>query len=169
MTSFSKSDRSGIVYDNAQVTLGALANGAAALQASKIDSARENGFRVLKTQWWVQWRFPTASEGPVMFGLAIGVDADAVATIIQADPQSAGSNAIIDNTQTKRPLWPLAMLHAEDTDARHLHDKGEVMPRWSVQEDQTMQWWGFNVSGSTLTTGSQLKFFAKHFGVWLRD
>ncbi len=40
---------------------------------------------------------------------------------------------------------------------------------WSVQEAEQWSVWAYNMDSSGLTTGTVFRFFAEHFGVWLRD
>ncbi len=165
--SFSTAERSGIVYDNGQITLGGLANATAVLVGSKIDSARLNGFRILKSEIWLHWRDFTAGEGPIMAGLSVGNSQAEVEGTFTADPQSSQDE--LANTQAKLPVFPIAMFSAQNAAQLLVDHHGFMTLLWSVIEGVNLDWYVHNISGAALTTGSNLKFFAKHYGVWLRD
>ncbi len=159
------------MYDIINLSIGALTNNQAAVNASKIDSARKNGFRVLRTEYWFRWVNATIGEGPIMCGVAFAQGTSSIPVAILADPQSSGSGDKIAQDEAMQPVFPLADLFA-DAVGDQVSTKTAVQvfkPRWSVIEGESMNWFVFNHSGATLTTGSTLKIFAKHFGVWLRD
>ncbi len=171
MTRFSDNDKSGIVYDDVMITVGALASKAAIIAGGKIDSARLNGFRVLKTQYWIDWEGKTDADGPIMIGLSEGLTAAEVASCINADPQS--SSELVNNANTKRPVWPLEMLSKQAIEAGASNGqgafKGDAKIQWSVREGRTLSWWAFNMEAVALAAGTLVNIFAKHFGVWLND
>ncbi len=167
--SFSTSERAGIVYDNGQITVGSLANAIGVVLASKIDSARENGFRVLKTEYWIKWRDFDAGDGTVVVGLAAAQGATNIKDSFEADPQSAGAGDQEALMNTMRPVFPLAVLDAINAAQLNVDAHGVFNMKWSMQEGMNLNWFVFNISGATIATGSNIKFFAKHYGVWLKD
>ncbi len=165
---FGKSGQGQIVYDDVTITLSTLGAAAAIVAQSRIDAARLHGFRVLKTEYFIEATGKTSGEGPIMIGLAVDVTATGVKNAIESDPQSTGDE--VGQAEALTPVWPLKMLPKAFTNG----DIGEyvsmrsVNPGWSVPEGLGMQWWAFNM-GASLTTGTVIRIFAKHFGVWLRD
>ncbi len=169
MGTFSKSDRAQILWDNLEITIGALATVTAVIQTSRIDTAKENGFRILKTIYYAFWRGFTAGEGPIIWGYTAGMSAGNVALAIQADPAGAGPEVLTGRLQANFPVFPLGLMSAEDAAQLMVTGEGTHNMKWSIPEGSALNWWVFNPSGSTLTTGGTLKIVAKHFGVWLRD
>ncbi len=170
----SKTDQGlALLYDDIVITLGALGANSVAITASKIDAARENGFRVIKTQYWIDWQGKTAVEGPVIVGYAFGMDANAISATISSDPQS--SNLDFVDGETKNPVFPMELIPFASTDGGGAtpgqggFTMGEVVPRWSVPEGSNLNWFARNLGGAGMTTGTVVLIFAKHFGVWLRD
>ncbi len=169
MARFSKNPLAGIVRDETDITLSTLGAQTAIVAASRIDTSRLNGFRVLKTQYWIGVQGKTTAEGPVEIGAEIGLDATEVKECIEADPQNSGEAGAIE--QSLRPVWPLVMIKREGTGILTWMDGQfrEWKPQWSVPEGQGLFWYAFNYGGSALTSGTVVKIIAKHFGVWLRD
>ncbi len=166
---FSNAERSQVLWDNTEVTIGALATVTAAVASSRIDTAKENGFRILKTQYWCWWRGFTAGEGPILWGVEPGAGAGSIASTIQADPQTMGNEGKIAREQAMLPVFVLEQFTAEDAAQLKTWAQGEFAMKWSIQEGSALNYFVFNPSGSTFTTGGTLKVVAKHFGVWLKD
>ncbi len=158
-----------IVYDDVTITLGTLGSKTVIHGTSKIDSARTNGFRVMKGDYWMDYIGKTATEGPIVLGYNIGLSTAEVAEAIVDDPQS--STADKNAGETMRPVWPLELVpltHATiGVGVSAL--KGTFNPKWSVPEGQSSNWFAFNMDGGALTTGMSVRIFCKWFGVWLRD
>lgn len=157
-----------IVYDDVTITLGALAAKDAISSDSKIDAARLQGFRVMKTEYWIDYSGKATGEGPVMVGFSMNHTVGEVEEAFEADP---GDRTSIQNAQAKRPVWPLKMIpaHAVQLDVPDKVLGGTFNPRWSCIEGKAAIWWAYNMDSSALTTGTVIRIFAKHFGVWLRD
>lgn len=152
------------------MTLGALAAYDVITQASKIDAARKNGFRVLKTEYFFDIDGKTAGEGPIVVGLAANQTAAEIEEAIEADPQ--GKVDDVENQQAKRPVWPLEIFGSKIGDTNLENEstrKGELTPRWSAPEGDGFSWWAYCLDAGGLTTGCTVVIFAKHYGVWLRD
>ncbi len=158
-----------IGYDNLTLTLGALASLDAISVNSKVDSARLNGFRTTKIEYWIDYLGKTAGEGPIMVGWAPFAGAALAESAIEADPQSSSDKAAI--AEALVPVFPLVMLPQQDTAENRLGAvlKEEITPMWSTIEGNTASWWAYNMDGSALTAGTIIRIFAKYFGVWLRD
>ncbi len=165
MASFTKSERSGILYDEGNVSLSTLANKVALTIGSKIDGSRENGFRILRTDYWITGHDFTAGEYPITVGLSFGsLSVAEIAEAFAADPQSSDKRNLIE--QTMRPIFILGIL-GDTGDMRFL--TGTVKPRWSSPEGAAVKFFAYNSTGATLTTGASVRLIAKHFGVWLKD
>ncbi len=164
---FGKDGQGQILHDTVILALGALAAGDTISAITKIDGTRSQGFRILKTEVMISHKGLGGGEGPVVVGLALNNNAAEIEEALEADPQ--GPQDVPAAEQTTRPVWPLAMITQTD-----LGQVNNGMPidknlRWSFSEAQAMSVWGFNVDDSVLTTGGQVIFSMKHFGVWLRD
>lgn len=158
-----------IVYDDVQLVLSTLGSKTVFTAGSKIDASRLNGFRVLKTEYWINYEGKTAGQGPIMVGLSANHDATEIEECIEADPQSSarGEDAL---NRAMRPVWPLYMIPTKPTDSLEAaDDNGNFTPKWSSPESFGFFWWAYNMSGGALTDGTIVTIFAKHYGVWLRD
>lgn len=166
------SENLAIVYDLQTITLGALAQDTAILATGgKIDSARLNGFRVVKQKYWIDWYNKTSSEGPIIVGFQANQTVTQVTETLNADPQSQVADQ--NDPVTKRPIWPLALVPYKAASNGDNGDGGpqfcgEFIVRWSVPEGQSATYWAFNL-GPALTTGTIIKIYTKYYGVWLRD
>lgn len=157
-----------IIYDDVELALGALAGKDAIAAPSKIDASRENGFRVMKTEYWMIFYGKTTAEGPIMVGLAPNLAAASIEETIEADPQSRTDDQVTPDS--KRPVFPLEIIDYTEVDMTNLQPyKGEVKIRWSIPEGNNLNWFAYNMNAAGLTTGTVVRIFAKHYGVWLRD
>ncbi len=134
---------------------------------TKIDAARERGFRVLKIEGHIAIKNPVEDEF-VVFGLAgPNFTAAEVKEALDADPQSPNDTPAQE--QVMRPVWPLAMLTGTNGQNSPL-EKFTVNPRWSYPEGSFMSFYAFNPDDDALSAGSQqLVGSWKAFGVWLND
>ncbi len=164
------SEQGAIVHDLSVITVGALAALDAVVVNSVIDATREEGFRILKTEYFVHFEGKTTAEGPVMFGFAANLNAAEIEEAIEADPQQRADDPEMHNAM--RPVWVLGVipkLSTEQDQSFPGNVKGIFNPRWSIPEGKGASWWAYNNSSGALTTGLLIKIMAKHFGVWLRD
>lgn len=105
-----------------------------------------------------------------MVGFAPNIGTADIAEAIVGDPQSR----IEDQTEgeTKRPVFPLEMITYPETSTENQESwgaKGSFTPRWSVPEGSSANWFAFNMDAGAITSGTIIRIFAKHYGVWLRD
>jgi len=163
-----------MLYEDITLAVLAPATKAATVVASKADGSRQNGYRIMKTEWMMQYEGKTTGEGPIIWGFAMGLTAAEVAAALTADPQSSTDDR--NAGETERPIWPLGLIDENSVEsgdnaatAAPLQLNGTFNPKWSQPEAQQFIWWAWNMSTGTLTTGLVLRIFAKHFGVWLRD
>lgn len=158
-----------ILYDNVEIALGGLAAGDAISADSRIDNSRLNGFRVMKTEYWLDYYDKTTDEGPIMVGFSMNHSVAEVEEAFEADPQASTDDT--NNFRAKRPIWPLEMIARDSTELGSGDQRsGSITPRWSCPEGNTAIWWAYNCDlTNPITTGTKVRIFAKHYGVWLRD
>ncbi len=156
------------VYDQQfNFTLDTLAAGTVVGLSTKIDGGRGSGFKVVKSQIWLDFGQKTTDEGPIMFGVAASLNAAEIQEALVSDPQS---RVPVDNEHSKRPIWPLLMIGKDVTsNDQAVIEMTLVEPGWSIIEGQSYTYWAFNMDTALLTTGTRLSIFAKHTGVWLKD
>ncbi len=150
--------------------MGALTSGSVALAAStKIAAANRQGFRLLKSQGHIVWASATDTEGFIECGIAIDRTAAEIESAFSNAPKDATTT---DNAASMAPVFPMVFLKEHSAEKR-MGNSGimpvVVAPRWSVIEGVDLKFYVRNISASTLTTGSNVRFVMKHFGVWLRD
>lgn len=158
-----------IVYDVINITLGTLASVTAVTTVSKIDTARLQGFRVTRTEWFIERLGGTFGDDPVVVGYGFGTTSTQISEALTRDPQSGSVNAgdTVLNDETMRPIFPMAAFSSENLQL--LMKSGVTKPMWSAPEGGFLNWFAFNFGGGALTTGGSIRIFAKHFGVWLKD
>ncbi len=171
-TKFTTNTKSGIVYDFITIALSTLGTLTAILGPSKIDASREMGFRVLRTEYWLEYEGKTDNEGPIIFGLSVDMTVSQIANAISADPQGRDPEASEANLRAKFPIFPLKMLSEQSTESpgggNAIISMDVAKVGWSLPEGSHLDFFAFNL-GSALTTGTVIRVFAKHFGVWLDD
>lgn len=106
--------RLAFLYEDLKITLGTLGADTTILGPSRIDAARENGFRIMKTQYWTDLEGKTVGEGPFVFGFSIGLSTGQVAAAIAANPQSETSDR--NSGDTKLLIWPLMLIYLSAID-----------------------------------------------------
>lgn len=157
-----------IYYDNAVIDVGALAAGDVTTVTLKQDGSRSQGFRFMKTEYWIVLENATDFES-VMCGLAgPAIDAAEIEEAIEADPDSPHDRSASE--QAMRPIWPLEVLMDTAQGDGRVVAKGTINLRWSFPEATAMNFWCYNMDvANPITTGARLRIFCKHYGVWLRD
>ncbi len=154
------------------ITLGALGGNDAILGVTKIDASKRQGFRIVKSDWFLTLTGKTTAEGPIMIGVCCNMNAAEVEAAIEADPQGRTD----DETRGKGTFIKLLMVLGLLDTAFPTPDGGRVFHRevkygkngWSIPEGKTLSLFAYN-SGSALTSGTVVLFSAEHFGVYLRD
>ncbi len=168
MTGFGKDGRGQVLIENSVHALGALGALDVVSFNSKIDSARERGFRVTKMQICSSFSAKTAAEGGIMFGLAVELSAAEIEECIEADPQSP--NDVPDAEEAMRPVFPLGQAgQAQTSNVLNNGNFYEINLNWSIPEGAGLDWWYYNMSSGALTTGTTFRHWTKVFGVWLND
>ncbi len=169
MAKFSDNRMAGIVHDSNVITLGTLAANTSIISQSNIDSGRESGFRLLKTEYHIEVGGKTDNEGPIIVGLSHNLSVAEIKGTFEADPASHPGIARPENEAALRPVWPLfsaAVFIANNANSPYWRT---FKPLWSSPEGSSMNWFAHNSDSSALTTGAKVFINAKHFGVWLND
>ncbi len=135
---------------------------------TKIDAARNRGFRVLKIEGFVGLKNGVTDEF-VIFGLAgPSLTNTEVKEALDADPQDPNDTPAQE--QVMRPVWPLAMLSGDVSGNAGGLTPFSVNPRWSYPEETFMSFYVQNPDDDALSAGSQQLIGSwKAFGVWLKD
>ncbi len=168
MGNFGKNTQAGIIYDIDQFSLGTLANKDAIQKQSKIDANKENGFRILRSEWKATLGGIAASEGPILFGFAAGsLTAQQIEDCLESDPQKQYVPDVTE--ESMRPVWPLALFFKSASGDGHVNAEGVAKFNWSIPEGDFASWWAYHMGSGTLTTGATMSYAVKHFGVWLKD
>ncbi len=164
-------------FDHDRVmALGTLAAATAVLSNTKIDTARENGFRVTKSRYFFSLTQKTTTEGPISVGICIGLDAAGVKAALEADPQTnIADDARGEGTYIKK-LFTIGVGQQEfpgsggsGMDFMRGIEVSYGKNGWSVPEGSLLAVWAYNQDGTALTTGCVINWDSEHFGVWLRD
>ncbi len=167
MGKFKDNSMAAIVWDVNSITVGALVAATSVTVAIKIDALRLNGFRLLKTEYYLKMVGATTGESPLLFGIEHDLTAAEVAQTISADPQRP--NDPESSARAMQPVWPMAVLAANADGDGKIWAEGVITIGWSAQEGTQFSWFVHNFGTINLTSGSFIRVIAKHFGVWLRD
>ncbi len=158
--------------DEAVTELASLAGLDCSSVVIKIDGSRGRGFRITKTEYFVDISGLPALGGPILYGLAVGLSSAEIEEAIEADPQDP--NGVPEHEQVKRPVFPLGVFRRAQNTSESSVDNPIDMPlrtvnlNWSIPEGVGLQWWFYNLGGAT-DAGTNGTIFAKHTGVWLND
>ncbi len=168
MAKFSDNSMAAIMWDEVQITLGTPIAGASVSVASRIDTARLQGFRLLKTEILAAMTGVTPGEGPVALLMSHDLTATETEQTLGADPQR--SNDPEASPRAMQPLWPVCVFEGGSGVGNGTWSwQGDIKLGWSFPEGTQLTWVVNNFSANTLTTGSVVHVLAKHFGVWLKD
>ncbi len=158
-----------IIWDEIQISLGTLATETAVQVASRIDAARLQGFRLLRTEYFIRAKGLTGADDPIVVGLNHDLTVTEVKECINADPQRSGDTTADAASRTKRPVWPFEVFGVYADGNGESVAKGVAKIGWSAPEGTTFNWFVYNFGSGPLTTGGIVDIIAKHFGVWLKD
>ncbi len=160
--------------NNGVLTLGTLGSLVAIQAAGKNDGSRNMGFRYTKSTVWFTMQGGTTNEGPIMIGVACNCSAAELEAAMENDAQDQNDPPNRSGGMFIKPLFiigedelkiPLDSAPGPDKMFTFSYGKNG----WSVQEKEQWTVWAYNMDSGALTTGTVIKFFAEHFGVWLRD
>lgn len=160
-----------ILREIVTLTLGALAAEDCIATTSKIDASRTEGFRIMRSEIAVAYKGMTQGEGPIEVGMAFNADQDEIEQCIEADPQGMNDVGQVNlQHQANRPVFPIGVIQAQEVSGKLFEGAFRVFkPTWSVPEGGLLSWYAYNGDNAALTTGGEVRFFVKHYGVWLRD
>ncbi len=157
--------------DNVEINIANLAALTAVLGPSRIDAARENGFRTVVQEGTISLDGTVLSAptgGPVMVGFTTDLSLVELNGAIENDPQDSMK---VNNEDATKKIFVLGYLHSVNTggnaNASMLFKKKFQL---SIHEGETMQFFAYNTDlTESIPDTSQVKIFCEHLGVWLRD
>jgi len=157
------------------IVLGALVNATAIFGASKIDAAREQGFRLVMSRISMKLTGKTTAEGPILIGICANVpDVASLKAYLENDPQGRSSDDAKGNNWFVKLLFQIPLAATENGSNADLADNQSMFEvkygknGWSIPEGSALNYFAWNM-GSTLTTGAVITIAAEHFGIWLKD
>ncbi len=156
-------------YIDKNLVVGALAANTSIESATRIDSARINGIRMIRLKAWIAYEGKTTAEGGVIYGLNINPEGN-VGDIIEFDPQSSNDAPILGPQQRVITLGYIpknATSQGSDGQAGPPIFDGKIM--WSIPEGEGMNVWAYNRDNGALSTGLNISYFLEYSYVWLRD
>ncbi len=163
------------VYDVINIDLSTLAAFDAISAESKIDAAREMGFRIIESEIYIDVYDKPVNTGGIMVGIAVDLSAAEIELTIENDTQSNAPGNAVGEARVKRPVWPLGIVSHDATFGTIVWSKAaggvnwKPSPKgWSIPEGSFLTYWAYCLD-TTLTGATQVTIFAKHKGVWLRD
>ncbi len=157
--------------DNVEINIASLAALTAVQVPSRIDSARENGFRTIVQEGTISLDGTIMSAptgGPVMVGFTTDLSLTELNGAIENDPQDSMK---VNNEDATKKYFVLGYLHSINTGG---NSKASLNFRkkyqLSLHEGETMQFFAYNTDlTESIPDTSQVKIFCEHLGVWLRD
>lgn len=170
---FGKDGKGVIIRESRSQALATLNADIAIFIGTKV--AITNDFRMLKAELNITIQGLTAGEGT---GLILGLaDGDLSTSEIESAILAAGpkdTNDVVTANVAMRPVW-FVSLFDENSDAtqgtfRGRDGEAPIMhkARWTFSETKSWNWFIFNRSASSLTTGAIVRMTNKVYGVWVR-
>ncbi len=159
--------------DFSEFTVGTLASLTGNQTATKIDTARLNGCSIRKTRYHIAWQGKTAgpTEGPVVYGIAVGLATADLAAFFAADPQSRMDDEPLMDSQ--RQVLVLGLIGQPQTSSATLTNmsmKNEKWPGWKIIEGEAINHFIFNLNpGNPMATGMTVQMYVEMYGDWLND
>ncbi len=123
--------------------------------------------RIKKMKYSVAYKDKTASEGPLLLGLAsVDLSNAEIAEALVADPQSPRDQPASE--QANRQVFPLALLPASvEAATQEVQPLRGVRYPWKrILEGNGLKYFIQNLDGSTLTTGTLVTVFTSVVGTW---
>ncbi len=104
---------------------------------------------------YVVERFPndTDADGPVIFGLSVGLSDTQIAEAMLADPQSMFDVEPVE--RANRKVWPIAIFH-NDSDEKSMQFRNYNIPWKEIPEGETVKLWVYNTGSGTLGDTSSI-------------
>ncbi len=165
------------LWDHVLTSMGAISAGVSILGATKVDAAREQGWRGSKIRYDVVWGGKTINEGPIVYGLAWALSAAEVSECQDADPQG---DVEVQMEVVRRNLLPLGIIPKRSTQSGELAGtfrypvgssfRTKKLPSWDIREQSALTWFfHVPVTGVALTTGTIIEHTFGLKGGWLND
>ncbi len=159
-----------IIHEQQSLAVGGLANAAGILQSSKLDGSQRQGKLMKKTYGRVTWSGKTDDQGPVLYGVTHTLSAAELAEALVADPQGQDDPTTSDAANRPIILWGVIPADGVEIPASvDLSYRRYKMFSWKIREGVSLQYFAFNTSGGTLTTGLVIRFLMTHVYTWLQD
>lgn len=160
-----------ILYTYTEIDVTSLAGDTAKIATSKIDTIREQGFRVSAVDFCARMTCTGTNSNVIICGLAVGQTVTQVTDTISANPEGLGNRTEqFEQNKANTPLWPFGVLIGSlEVDKL---DGGKMIHKklnWSVIEDDHLDFFCFNASSAAVAATTKVFMFIKVFGVWLRD
>ncbi len=160
-----------------EIDLTTLGAAAAIFDTTKIDGSRAQGFYLI----WVKiagfFSGKTATEGPIIYGIACNLDATKLKAILEDDLQNRQ-----DPTSTGPGSWYLPICEigvdavegningdVSSTNVQATSEYKKYAVKWTIPEGDNFSQWAFNKGSGALTTGMKINASMQFFGSWLRD
>ncbi len=166
MSGFGKDGKGVIIREDNAIALGNLAARSAILFPAL---ALEEDFRMLKSEIWALWDDFTDGDGDkAILGLAC-------AELSLAEIEEAlelngpiNRNDRLQDERATRPVWLIEGFHEGGSNAALRMAKQEWKKRWTFSNADGWNFFVYNQSNSAMTTGSTVRLFATHYGVWVQ-
>ncbi len=153
----------------AEFTLATLASNTFLIGSTRIDAARLQGTDVRKIAYTATWTARTAFEGPLLYGVSVGLTVAELKEWFEADSQSRVDTAAIEESQRHAViLGSMGDSQASSNDEVAIWRKSN-WPGWDVIEGEAVNMFVVNADSSAFTTGGLCKLFMQFLGEWRED
>ncbi len=161
--------RQQVIHEDVELGVGTLAaNTAKKASSTAIKSSNENGFKISKMKYAAHWDGRTDGEGPVLFGISIGLTDAEITEAILAKPTHRMDEP--DTERANRRVFPLEWwpIDGVESRAQNMNPLRSVRIPWKeIPENVNLDWWV--ISDSALTSGMVVDIRGVYVGEWMRD
>ncbi len=152
-------------------TLGTLTTNNAVVAVTRIDANRLNGCTIRKARYNIDIKGKTADEGPLLYGLSVGLTVTEIGGMFTADPQSKADEDEEDKSQRHAVFWgviPKTFVATATDNMNAVNWRNGKWPGWDIIEGQAIETFVLNV-GAQLTTGTVVTMVTEFLGDWRND
>jgi len=110
-----------------------------------------------------QFRNTSDNDGPVVFGLSVGLSDTQIAEALLADPQSMFD--VVPVERANRKVFPMGIIH-NDTDFKENFLRTVNVPWKEIPEGETLKLWVFNAGSGALGDTTAIMYAQL---VWVYD